>query len=301
MNISNIITILEARRNFAINKQEDSITYLLRKYAEDPDLKDLFITFSSVNKVGINPSTKYNTPNGFYCYPLDYILKHKSIKGRPFPPPEYGNSNYLIITKLRNKSNVYDVTDNISAELLQRILQNPTTNKLNLNTSDTIRTLWRGIYKNILNIEEYQEEIDNFKKQSVSDIARKCCSILRSLGIDGVTDLTGTGTIHEYEPYQAVFINVKVLQTIDVLYSEIQILPGRILYGKINRCKTMDDIAHVEKLFDEYKEYCELKRKQRSKEDYSVVQLYWDLNKLKRVLFEKKKEIEAIHERQKYR
>jgi hypothetical protein len=53
------------------NQTESAIDILL-SYADDPDI---YISFTNIDKIGINPSSKFNTPNGIYSYPLKQFKK----------------------------------------------------------------------------------------------------------------------------------------------------------------------------------------------------------------------------------
>lgn len=58
-----------ARRNPELNKKI-SIIDQLSPYKDDPSY---FISFTDINKIGLNPSTTYDTPLGIYTYPLKEI------------------------------------------------------------------------------------------------------------------------------------------------------------------------------------------------------------------------------------
>ena len=58
--------ILEARRNPELNPKIGPYTQL-KKYTDDPSI---FISFTEIDKIGINPQSNYNTPIGIYTYPL---------------------------------------------------------------------------------------------------------------------------------------------------------------------------------------------------------------------------------------
>jgi hypothetical protein len=76
----------EARRNPEQNPKVSAID-ALKKYKDDPSY---FITFTSIEKVGLNPKTPYSTPVGLYAYKLDDVfddLQDKNYlfgKDRPF-------------------------------------------------------------------------------------------------------------------------------------------------------------------------------------------------------------------------
>ena len=43
---------------------------VVREYHDDL----YFVSMTKVDKLGINPTSKYNTPLGIYAYPLSYVL-----------------------------------------------------------------------------------------------------------------------------------------------------------------------------------------------------------------------------------
>ncbi len=61
----------EARKNPELNPKIGGYE-AISKYLDD----DVYISFRNVNKLGINPSSSYGTPNGIYCYRLQ-SYKHK--------------------------------------------------------------------------------------------------------------------------------------------------------------------------------------------------------------------------------
>lgn len=64
--------ILEARRNPEHNPQISLYENLLKYKGQ----KDIFVTFKSLEKVGINPQAKWGhtSPVGVYAYPIDYVI-----------------------------------------------------------------------------------------------------------------------------------------------------------------------------------------------------------------------------------
>lgn len=78
--------IAEARRNPEQNPKISAYEALL-PYKDDPTT---YISFTTEEKVGINPQSKFNTPLGIYCYPLKEawgkydIGLNKDLTGLPF-------------------------------------------------------------------------------------------------------------------------------------------------------------------------------------------------------------------------
>lgn len=65
---------------------------------------NIFGSFTSIAKLGINPRSQYNTPTGIYSYPIDYIINHVSESevdiNVPFPSQE--EATYTHIFEVQN-------------------------------------------------------------------------------------------------------------------------------------------------------------------------------------------------------
>ena len=53
----------------------------IAKYVDDSDTPKYFITFSDINKLGINPRSEFNTPLGIYSYVLSPQFVNKLLRG----------------------------------------------------------------------------------------------------------------------------------------------------------------------------------------------------------------------------
>ena len=73
-----LIELIEARRNPEQNPKIGINQIIADKADETSDriaqVKNLFVSFTSVDKLGINPGSKYNTPLGIYAYPAEYVI-----------------------------------------------------------------------------------------------------------------------------------------------------------------------------------------------------------------------------------
>ena len=69
----------EKRRNPEMNPHISAWDYV-DKYKNDPDV---YISFTTIDKIGINPRSVYNTPNGIYCYPLREFYIERQRKPSP--------------------------------------------------------------------------------------------------------------------------------------------------------------------------------------------------------------------------
>ena len=210
-----ILTLLESRKNPHINKKTtiiDDLKHLQKEIDEKKlDVKDFFVSFMSLNKTGINPSSHFNTPVGLYCYPLSFVWsKHKqrltdSLGLREYPEDRVG---YIKIYKIKDYSKVYKLRDQMSDEFLNQFYEQYP----DLLPYDpvTFGDLYELVYSEIL---QYEKNEDNDYNINPSKTAKNSTSIFRQLGIDGLID-EGDGIIHENEPEQAVFFNVRVLELI---------------------------------------------------------------------------------------
>lgn len=105
----------EARRNPEMNPHIGAWDYV-DKYKDD---EDVYISFTEIDKIGINPRSKYNTPVGIYTYPLKEFAE-KYIFGSMSAVDEYnklhikntvgsyapfaGNAKYINFIRLKDKS-----------------------------------------------------------------------------------------------------------------------------------------------------------------------------------------------------
>jgi hypothetical protein len=85
---------------------------MVRKYKEDPSV---FITFTKIHKVGVNPNSGYSTVLGVYAYPLQetYDLyrvdEEKGFSAYPFPDDV--DKIYVAIIKLKDPNDPHFVQD----------------------------------------------------------------------------------------------------------------------------------------------------------------------------------------------
>jgi hypothetical protein len=68
----------EARKNPEVNFTVAAYD-VLKKFKGQ---KDIFVSFQSVARIGINPASAFKTPTGIYTYPIDYALKHFTASGK---------------------------------------------------------------------------------------------------------------------------------------------------------------------------------------------------------------------------
>ena len=129
-----------------------STKYVLDTYYERKDLEDLFISFTALDKLGINPQSKYSTPLGIYTYPLDWLLDNVN-EARDVPNlmnaaiglhvPFAGGNPYCWIVKV-NKSTGKFISSTVeyTSKDAQKDLDWIRENKI-----DTIRDIMSSLHK----------------------------------------------------------------------------------------------------------------------------------------------------------
>jgi hypothetical protein len=176
----------------------------------------MFVSFTAIEKLGINPGSEYNTPNGIYAYPLSYII-------REIDSQIYGETEYLTGVTLESvvpfagnkpwvnvftcKGNVVNLGDDTAVskalQLLQKIVGSeelPPT----LRQSNLAQTMWSTSM--LVSATDKSDPVGTAN-------ANKWNAVFRSIGVDGVVD-PGKAIIHENEPTQAVFFSTSKLELV---------------------------------------------------------------------------------------
>jgi hypothetical protein len=248
-----LVDIFEARKNPDLNPKVSVNQYIDQAMASagklpGSDITNLFISFTQLPKLGINPRSKYNTPLGIYAYPADYVVE--STRGR------YSMANLPFAGK-QPYANIFQGRGNIvhlnTMSIQDESLYN---NKLwayanRLPKIDFTKHYappgkdWPDIVDNTINAaDDYARErrspggrlwyttwklsgyIETYLKRPAplawNELFRQ------ALGIDGCVD-TGKGIIHPSEPVQAVFFSLaatNLISTVPNKYSPEQMSAG---------------------------------------------------------------------------
>lgn len=197
MKLYEILPLLEARRNPENNPKFSAYEQLL-KYKDDPNV---YISFTVINKLGLNPVNRFDTPTGIYSYPLAVVWKkynideHKTMRVLPFAT----NRKYIQIFRRDDAGRFVDGLENYDdidldndLSILRRIYKNK---------DDVIKHAIKTAYG-----DTYFGKFWNVTRLLADKKPNEWASILRRLGYSGFDDSTGTGLIHHKEPYQAVFL-----------------------------------------------------------------------------------------------
>jgi len=205
-----------------------------------------YMTFTTEDKVGINPQSNFKTPLGIYTYPItDEILK-KLINKRSRAKFFATERDYVQVIKPRNPSRILklnDVTETDATQLLNKI-----NDLLNLPPCDYEQHKREIIEKEMMNVKRQIEDgtlpdyLDVDDKVNLARLKKYLGTptrvfwngvrlksknptnwnkLFRDIGIDGVDD-EGSGTIHPNEPTQAVFFSRSAIEHVDAFKNKLQ-------------------------------------------------------------------------------
>ena len=213
--------IVETASAVHLDEALADIVDALRPYA---DQDDVFVSFSDIPKLGINPRTEYNTPAGIYSYPLRQMWP--SIKSNTIPYA--GERQYALVLQPRSSDGIVNVATYTSGEFSRH---------MNLLEQKVIpKIAGPGV-----DLDRFQDFFDEAKRESKQqnpagwlwNITRLLASmwarsyngpkptvgwnaIMRALAITGVVDQQGSGLIHPNEPTQAVWFSANSLKLLSI-------------------------------------------------------------------------------------
>lgn len=226
--------LIESRKNPEQNKKTSPLDKL-KEYAKK--YSNVFVTFTTVPKLGINPSSEYETPVGVCSYPIDYVIENQ-ILNVPFA----GFNPYLVVFKPKEYSSILVLDD--KTQLESAIIRvNRVLTKKGYDTFEATNSVefMHGIYLSITN-----NESKGSKKSQATNI-------LRAAGYSGIFD-NGKGAIHENEPTQAIFFEIKNLTKLDIIYNSDSLNQHK---GKVSREKEKEEFRSLfgdeetENMYDE--------------------------------------------------
>ena len=198
------------------------------------DVKNSFVSFTAVDKLGINPTSKYHTPLGIYAYPSQYVEKtagdYQGMEALPFA----GKKPFANIFSV--SGNIINLTTLTQSELVS-IYQS---------LAKVYHKQIGGEWKTAVDtLEDYIQDAPMdalFKsypggqlwyvtRQVASDLAKGKAAptmwnkLFRLLGIDGCIDIDpatghGVGIIHTSEPTQAVFFSTSPIQSVKRIHNK---------------------------------------------------------------------------------
>lgn len=129
-----MIEILKPEDLFLIERITDtdlgtgvSSTQVVKKYLDYPDASDYYISFTDIDKIGINPQSGYNTPIGIYTYPVvEFFEKYRPKEDEPIgkAAPFAGKAPYVNIIRNNHKGKfIEDISATYTKADLERDIQ----------------------------------------------------------------------------------------------------------------------------------------------------------------------------------
>jgi hypothetical protein len=243
--------ITEARKNPEQNPKISAYEALL-PYSNNPDV---YISFTELDKIGINPKSKYNTPLGIYTYPIKEIWKRYNIdKVKNFTNLPYAaHEKHIWVIKVKDKSTFIDDmykdygSDKFDKD--EKILKGIYIKYLEVLWDDNEPKVnereWKEFVENSLENSKEKNPVMSFwnlthnMAQTLTDektgikMATKWNTLLRQCGYSGFGDKSGKGYIHPAEPVQAVFLSKDAFIVLKEVYNKDYSQTGRPII-KIN-------------------------------------------------------------------
>ena len=198
----------------------------LEVYKDDPDI---YISFRTLEKIGINPSSIYKTPNGIYTYPLSLLWYGQDFDHdeKQIEVPFAGNYPYIYVIRPNSNARILDLEKYNEIDY-DRDIQKLLNSKL-LKSKESIEDILKQI-------EEFHNQDNNYaskiwkityyltatifsqdKTLIINNNSNLWNKILyKILGYDYVLD-RGKGIIHAYEKTQAVFLSSNTYKVIKII------------------------------------------------------------------------------------
>lgn len=208
----------ELRRNPELNPKVPALKSL-EKYKDNDSY---FITFTSIEKVGLNPKSPFSTPVGVYAYKLKDVYEELMDKNylfgvdRPFVNVIQLNTNKILDLEnytdkskdLQKLKKIYESEFNSSFEEVVNEFENSKDILYPINTD--------GKY-----VYGLMNHISNKKTGKSGQVQKSMVYfnvLLRKMGYDVVIDRTGT--IHLLQPSQAVFLTPSSYKVIEKIINK---------------------------------------------------------------------------------
>ena len=221
---------------FLINKQTfrsplPALEHIAKTH-EQP--QNIVVTFTTVDKIGINPQSLYKTPIGIYFYPLDYVIENK------MNVPFAGDAPFINVCQLTRPHKILHMHNKEPQKGMEKLAFVPKEILNSIDISDNrlrsdysqlwLTTMELSKLPNILQkktnevflFKKIKSAISQFVPADVYESPKNRNSpvlwnrYLRDADIDGFVD-HGTGTIHPQEPTQGVVLLANAIKRIHVI------------------------------------------------------------------------------------
>ena len=223
-----ITEIFEARRNPELNPKTPINDYIINAVESTNEMiagiKNVFVSFTSIEKLGINPGSEYATPLGIYSYPAEYVVAETgATKPMAYLPFAGGSPFVNIFSASGEVINLTEMTIAQARELNKKVAQY----WASISGKD-----WKSSVDDIEEFIVHAQDSATFSDyaggqfwyvtyRTASLMAEKLNTtaprawnmLFRKIGIAGCVD-TGVGIIHTSEPTQAVFFSIDSIKNV---------------------------------------------------------------------------------------
>ena len=227
--------LVESRKNPKANPKI-SINQAIAQFKDQPNT---YISFTEIDKLGINPKSNHDTPVGIYAYPIAYVYERMGDKWSANALPFAGEQPFANI--FQAQGNIVDLSTITEGEVNQYI------DKL-------IKYVGKIAPDAIDAIKQANQEQQPTAGQHLWYVIKATTNasfeaigsrpivawtkLFRAIGIDGCID-QGDGMIHENEPTQAVFFSIKAIDNIQRVYNR---------YSPSQQSASKDKGVHMQKI-----------------------------------------------------
>lgn len=243
MSLTSILLTEKVKRSDRPNAYKTSEEILYDYYIQNKDAvnadpsKEIYVHFTDSDKVGINPQTEHNTPYGFYGYPLvamvDDYLKTGSSYGvvvrdeKRIPHtlfPYRSRSKNIFVYRLKPNAKVLFMDDTVDEKVVASIASEI------LKIDDDFKYGEQRIGQSLENYMLSAMESSEWKawkllrlvsRMSDFELRKKSSKWFIKAGIDGFSDIKGSGTIYPSEPFQMVTFRMGAIEVIDKLKNNV--------------------------------------------------------------------------------
>lgn len=214
--------IFEARRNPALNPKLSINQQIVSQFDQTLEkiagVRNLFVSFTKLDKLGINPKSKYDTPLGIYAYPAEYVVDRARERfsmdaALPFAGDQpYANTFSVTGNIINLVTMTYQEEQEIYEKLYSVLSEFP---HINDSAFEHIVTtpIKNARFPALPGGRVWYVTYTLSREVSYSRHAIAWNKIFRLIGIDGCVD-TGRGIIHPNEPAQAVFFAISAIKNI---------------------------------------------------------------------------------------
>lgn len=260
-----------------------STEYIFEKYYKSRNPEDYFISFTQIDKLGINPRSEYNTPLGIYTYPVEEFFEKyihnarlKKLKNNynlrigEFAPFA-GDTPYAWVIKVNRNAGKFiddigetytkrdfeEDIDFIKQKLIKKdlerlekmygdsIYQDKSLAKVSQQNTQYDIDKWKENARD----DSYGGQMWNITRNVVDENPVRWNALWREMGYIGVADRSGFGIIHPNEKTQAVFFSIKSFRVMDKV-ENIEASHGRVIDRKEIEFQVKKHIEIITELAD---------------------------------------------------